>query len=96
MNDSTTIRYDPFAPAVQADPYPLYAALRREAPVHYVESLDAYAISRHADVGRVMHDHHTFSSEAMAALVLASLPTLLVFMFAQRVIMRGIILPSYK
>ena len=35
-------------------------------------------------------------SVLMAALVLASLPTLLVFMFAQRVIMRGIILPSYK
>lgn len=32
----------------------------------------------------------------MAALVLASLPTLIVFIFAQRVIMRGIILPSYK
>jgi multiple sugar transport system permease protein len=32
----------------------------------------------------------------MAALVLASLPTLVVFLFSQRVIMRGIILPSYK
>ena len=32
----------------------------------------------------------------MAALVLTSLPTLLVFMFTQRIIMRGIILPSYK
>jgi multiple sugar transport system permease protein len=32
----------------------------------------------------------------MAALVLASLPTLLVFILAQKVIMRGIILPSYK
>lgn len=35
-------------------------------------------------------------SVLMAALVLASLPTLLVFVFAQRIIMRGIILPSYK
>ena len=35
-------------------------------------------------------------SVLMAALVLASLPTLLVFIFAQRIIMRGIILPSYK
>jgi cytochrome P450 len=61
--------YDPFAAAVQADPYPYYAALRREAPVQYVESLDAYAVSRHADVRRVMHDHRTFSSQAMAALV---------------------------
>ena len=32
----------------------------------------------------------------MAALVLAALPTLIVFLFAQNVIMRGVILPSYK
>jgi len=32
----------------------------------------------------------------MAALVLASLPMLVVFLFAQRTIMRGVILPSYK
>ncbi len=32
----------------------------------------------------------------MAALTLAALPTLLVFIFAQNVIMRGIILPSFK
>ncbi|HVK04453.1 MAG TPA: ABC transporter permease subunit [Armatimonadaceae bacterium] len=32
----------------------------------------------------------------MAALTLAALPTLIVFMFAQKVIMRGIILPSFK
>ena len=54
---------------MQADPYPYYAALRRESPVHYVESLQAFAVSRHADVRRVMHDHATFSNEAMAALV---------------------------
>ena len=32
----------------------------------------------------------------MAATVLASIPTLLVFIFAQRVILRGIIIPAYK
>ncbi len=32
----------------------------------------------------------------MAALTLAALPTLIVFLFAQKVIMRGIILPSFK
>ena len=48
---------------------PFYAALRAHAPVQYVESLGAYAVSRHADVLRVMHDHASFSSEAMAELV---------------------------
>ncbi|MGH8978596.1 MAG: cytochrome P450 [Acidimicrobiia bacterium] len=66
---STTVAYDPYAPDVQADPYPFYTALRRDAPVYYVESLGAYAVSRHADVRRVMHDHATFSSAAMAELV---------------------------
>jgi len=65
----TTVLYDPFAPDVQADPYPFYAELRRDEPVHYVESLGAYAVSRHADVRRVMHDHAAFSSAAMAELV---------------------------
>ena len=32
----------------------------------------------------------------MAALTLAAIPTLLVFIFAQNTIMKGIILPSYK
>jgi cytochrome P450 len=65
----TSVLYEPLAPEVQNDPYPVYAELRASAPVQYVESLDAYAVSRHADVGRVLHDHQTFSSQAMAALV---------------------------
>ena len=32
----------------------------------------------------------------MAALTLAAIPTLLVFILAQNTIMKGIILPSYK
>jgi cytochrome P450 len=66
---TNSISYDPFAPDVQVNPYPCYAELRREAPAYYVESLGAYAVSRHADVRRVMHEHATFSSEAMAELV---------------------------
>ena len=69
MTSTTVVSYEPLSPAVKADPYPYYAVLRREAPAFYVESLDAYAVSRHADVRRVMHDHVAFSSEAMAALV---------------------------
>jgi cytochrome P450 len=62
--------YDPLAPAVQADPYPWYARLRAEQPVQFVSSLQAYAVSRYHDVRRVMHDDATFSSKAMATLVL--------------------------
>lgn len=37
-----------------------------------------------------------YPSMVMAALVMASLPTLLVFMFCQKIILRGIIIPSMK
>jgi cytochrome P450 len=69
MTTVDPIIYDPLSVEVQADPYPTYAALRHAAPVYYVESLDAYAVSRHADVRQVMRDHGTFSSEAMAELL---------------------------
>jgi cytochrome P450 len=69
MTNTTALQYDPLAPAVQVDPYPFYAALRSEAPVHYLETWQAYAVSRHEDVRRVMHDNVTFSSQAMATLV---------------------------
>jgi multiple sugar transport system permease protein len=32
----------------------------------------------------------------MASLVLASIPTLIVFMFCQKIILRGIVVPSMK
>jgi hypothetical protein len=32
--------YDPFDPAVIADPYPWYDALLRDAPVHHTECHD--------------------------------------------------------
>jgi ABC-type glycerol-3-phosphate transport system permease component len=32
----------------------------------------------------------------MASLVIASIPTLLVFIFCQNIILRGIIVPSFK
>jgi cytochrome P450 len=69
MNLAPLPLYDPVLTATQADPYPSYARLRENAPVYYVASIDAYAVSRHADVRRVMHDAETFSSSAMAALV---------------------------
>jgi len=39
---------------------------------------------------------HVDPSERLSALVLASIPTLIVFLIAQKVILKGIILPTYK
>jgi cytochrome P450 len=66
---NATVSYDPLAPDVLADPYPYYTELRRHAPVQHVPSLGLWAVSRHRDVRRVMHEHTTFSSQAMAAAV---------------------------
>lgn len=53
--------YDPFDPAVMADPHPYYRVLRDEYPVYYVEKWDTYALSRFDDVYRVLQlDDGTF------------------------------------
>lgn len=46
--------YDPFDPAVMADPPSYYRILRDEHPVYYVEKWDTYALSRFEDIWRVL------------------------------------------
>jgi len=42
--------YDPFSDAVMRDPWPYYAALRRDAPVFYHEKYDTWFLSRFEDI----------------------------------------------
>lgn len=42
--------YDPFDPAVMADPLPHYRVLRDHHPLYYVSKWDTYAVSRFSDV----------------------------------------------
>jgi cytochrome P450 len=44
------------------DPFPLYARLRREAPVAWNANLGYWAVSRHADVVAVSRDSEQFCS----------------------------------
>jgi cytochrome P450 len=46
--------YDPFDPAVMADPQSYYRVLRDEYPVYYVPKWDTFAVSRFDDVWRVL------------------------------------------
>ncbi len=48
------MRYDPFDPAVMADPLPYYRVLRDEHPVHYLKTWDTYALSRFDDIWNVL------------------------------------------
>jgi cytochrome P450 len=56
------INYNPLAPAVQDDPYPYYAELRRNTPVAWVEPLQCWAVSRYQDVDYAIKHPQLFSS----------------------------------
>ncbi|MFW0787008.1 cytochrome P450 [Gordonia sp. CPCC 206044] len=72
MTSSTTsdVRYDPYDVQLNADPYPMFKALREEAPLYYNEEHDFYALSRYDDVNDALIDHETFSSARGAILEL--------------------------
>src|SRR5579884_1821402 len=44
---------------VLADPYPFYARLREEAPIHWDDGWNAWVLTRYADVTAVLHDERT-------------------------------------
>ena len=68
--------YDPFDPAVMANPLPYYQTLRDEYPIYYIDKWDTFALSRFADIWQVLEiDDGTFvASEGTlpAATVLAT------------------------
>jgi cytochrome P450 len=53
--------YDPLG-AHMDDPYPFYARARRATPIFFSPALDAWVVTRLADVRRVLRDGETFSS----------------------------------
>jgi hypothetical protein len=59
---SSAFRFDPYAVAVQDDPYPFYAVLRREYPVYWCETANAWALSRYDDVALACRDPARFTS----------------------------------
>jgi len=59
---SAVHRYDPFSPEAKRDPYPFYAALRRDAPVFEIASRGWWAVARHADVAFALRRPDLFSS----------------------------------
>ncbi|MEO3786308.1 cytochrome P450 [Actinocorallia sp. B10E7] len=59
---SSNLEYSPYDYRIHEDPYPVYARLRREAPLYRNEELDFWALSRHADVSVAFRDWERFSS----------------------------------
>ena len=50
LTHDTGVYFDPYDVNINADPYPVYARLRDEAPIYHNERYDFWALSRHADV----------------------------------------------
>ncbi|MBS1881893.1 MAG: cytochrome P450 [Actinobacteria bacterium] len=57
---SAPLRYDPLT--ADADPYPIFARLRTEDPVHYIPERELWVLSRFADVQAASRDPQLFSS----------------------------------
>ncbi len=82
--------YQLLDPAVLANPYPLYARLRTEAPVHWDPYLHAWVVTRYADVITVLHHfsaNRTPSPEQFAAIGLGELAPLAQVMVKQMLFM---------
>lgn len=60
--------FDRYASETLEDPYPFYAALRREAPVHQDPRAGTYWVSRHEDLRRVVMNPEAYSSNLIDAL----------------------------
>jgi beta-dihydromenaquinone-9 omega-hydroxylase len=74
---SAFIGYDPFSPAVIADPYPWYQQLLRETRVYHDRLHDLWVVSRYDEVRAATRDHARLSSAEGVAYRRASLPMIL-------------------
>lgn len=56
------VKYDPFSYQVQEDPYPVYAWMRKHAPVYHNPERNFWALSRHADVAMALRSPAKFTN----------------------------------
>lgn len=54
--------FDPYSPAVDADPFPFYKTLRDEHPCFWSSHANMWVLSRYADIVRALNDWQTYSS----------------------------------
>jgi cytochrome P450 len=59
---ATQVYYDPYDVEIVADPYPVYARLRDEAPLYHNPQYDFWTLARHADVEGALSNWETFSN----------------------------------
>jgi cytochrome P450 len=62
IKSASDVYYDPYDIDINADPYPIYARLRDEAPIYHNETYDFWMLSRHADIAEALKNWQVFSS----------------------------------
>ena len=60
-------QFNPLSPEFLRNPYPAYAALRRDHPVFRFEMLQLWVLTRFDDCAAVLRDHESFSSSPHTA-----------------------------
>lgn len=55
-------RFDPYSPAIDADPFPFYRTLRDEHPCFWSPEAQTWVLSRYADIVSAGQDWQTYSS----------------------------------
>jgi pimeloyl-[acyl-carrier protein] synthase len=58
------VTYYPLSPRVYRNPYPTYAKLRVQDPVHWNFLSHSWVFSRHRDIDAILRDHTRFSSDS--------------------------------
>lgn len=62
VQDTGERTYDPLDPIVKHEPYPFYAKLRRDEPVKWLPTMQAYSVAKYDDVDKLLKDGKLFSS----------------------------------
>lgn len=57
-----SFHFDPYSPAIDADPFPYYQRLRDEFPCFWSEEAQMWVLSRYSDIVSAGQDWQTFSS----------------------------------
>jgi pimeloyl-[acyl-carrier protein] synthase len=58
------VTYYPLSPWVYRNPYPTYAKLRRQDPVHWNFLSRSWVFSRYCDIDAILRDHTRFSNDS--------------------------------
>jgi cytochrome P450 len=62
MEETSMFRFDPYSPAIDADPFAAYRTLRDEHPCFWSEEAQMWILSRYADIVSAGQDWQTYSS----------------------------------